>query len=127
MDQHLSEENLQIFAIGQQIPDRKLMQHIENCSSCRKQIASYQQLYTGIKEQPVSEFDFDLATAVLSNLPPVKITSSMGKFHSVLPVSLGVILVSISLYIFRKNITNITTGIPIIFLLISLLACICII
>lgn len=124
INEHLSEEDLQIFAIGQQLQDTEMIQHIESCTSCREQVAVYTLLLTGIKELPAAGFNFDLAAAVLNNIQPIKTRASTNIFNSVVPASLSALLVAISLYVFRKNILNLATGISLSFLLISVFACI---
>jgi len=123
MTRHLSDEELQIFASDGQVPETGMMQHIENCTSCREQMAVYKLVFASIKEQPAVAFDFDLAAAVLQQLQPAATKKTTSTFWPVIIV----IFVAIALYLFRKNFLHLVTGISAVFLLISIIACISII
>ena len=127
INKHLSEEELQLFAAGLPMAGTVQMQHIEVCASCREQIAAYQMIFSDIKEQPADKFDFDLAATVLNQLQPVKAKAPNKNFYAVIPVVSVAILVIVSLYIFRRNFLNLSSGISFSFLLLSLMACIVII
>jgi hypothetical protein len=122
-NRHCSDEELQIFAGGEPLPEPAMMQHIEICSSCQEQVAVYKLILSGIKEQPAVAFDFDLAGIVLQQLQPAGTKKTTGIFR---PVGIAA-FVGISLYLFRKNFLQLVTGISTLFLLISIITCLCII
>jgi len=123
MTRHCSDEELQLFAEGQQLPEPGMLQHIETCSSCQEQLAAYRLIFTEIEQQPAVAFDFDLAGTVLSQLQPVKTKVSNYHVYTILPGILIAILVLVTLYIFRNNFLHLSTGISSTFLAASLLAC----
>ena len=122
MSQHLSDEVLQLIASGQQIAETVTLRHIESCALCQEQLDSYTLIVSAIKEQPKAAFNFDLAGAVLKQLPP----APAKKTFSVRPFLIAA-FIAIPLYLFRKNFLLLTTGISTAFLLISAVACIIII
>jgi hypothetical protein len=126
-NRHLSDEALQIFAMGQPSLDAAMKRHIESCTACQEQIAVYKLILSGIKDQPAAAIDFDLAGAVLSRVQPFKTKALIDNFYSVISILLVAAIVSIPLYIFRKNFLNLTAGISGAFLLISMITCISII
>jgi len=127
INEHLSEEELQTFAMEQQSRDEKMIQHIESCTSCREQIAVYKVILSGIKEQPAVSFNFDITDIIINQLQPVKTKASASIFSSVIPGLFAAMLVTISLYIFRKNFLNLSTEISATFLVISVITCISVI
>lgn len=122
MSQHLSEEELQMVAGGQEVADAATTQHIESCALCQEQLKVYKLIVSAINEQPKAAFNFDLAGAVLKQLQP----APAKKTFSLRPFIIAA-FIAISLYLFRKNFLLLTTGIPAAFLLLSLGACILII
>ena len=122
MSQHLSEEELQMVASGQEVADAATTQHIESCTLCQEQLEAYKLLVSTINEQPKAVFNFDLADAVLQQLQP----APPKKTFSLRPFIIAA-FIAIPLYLFRKNFLLLTTGIPAAFLLLSVVACIVII
>ena len=120
INEHLSEEDLQGMAMGQQLPDGGIIQHIEGCSSCQEQIAVYKLMYSVIKEQPAAAFDFDLTAAVLYHVQPTRTKRATIHFR---PLIIAV-FAGVSLYFFRKNFLHLVSGISALFLLISIITCI---
>lgn len=126
-NRHFSDEELQIFAMGQQAQDPAMKGHIESCIFCQEKLTVYRLLLSAIKDQPAPAFDFDLATNVLSRVQPFKTVPLINNFYLVVCVLSVAAIVSIPLYMLRKNFLNLTAGISSAFLLISVITCISII
>lgn len=62
--QHLSEEIIQDFALNRS-SGTPVLDHMQGCEACRAKAAVYHNLFAGIKEQAVAEFDFDLSESVM--------------------------------------------------------------
>jgi hypothetical protein len=122
MSLHLSDEELQMVASGQQDADTTTTRHIESCALCQEQLAVYKLIVSTIKEQPKAAFNFDLAEAVLQQLQP----APAKKAFSLRPVIIAA-FIAIPFYLFRKNFLLLTTGISTAFLLLSVITCIIII
>ena len=116
---HLSDEEMQILALGQQIEVPGIKQHLDGCTSCREQVALYKMISSGIKAQPPAAFEFDLTTAVLQQIQPARNKKTGVNLWPVF----FIVFALIPLYIFRRNFLNLATGISVVFLVVSLLAC----
>ena len=119
---HCSDEELQILAGEQQVPEPGMMQHMETCSFCREQLAAYRLVLSEIKKQPAAAFDFDLAGTVLQQLP-VAATKTPRHWYTFVPFLLIATLVMASLYAFRNNFLHLSRGSSAVFLAIIGIAC----
>src|SRR5215204_1670144 len=72
MVKHLTDDEVQQFVIDRQHCEVKIAEHIHTCKECKIKAEVYRSLITGIKQQPQPVFDFDLAAAVLTQLPVVQ-------------------------------------------------------
>jgi hypothetical protein len=68
---HLSDHALQLAADATPLPAAAAA-HLHGCRQCQAQLAAYQQLFSATTRLPPPAFDFDLAAAVLAQLPPAK-------------------------------------------------------
>jgi hypothetical protein len=68
--------------------------------------ATYQALFSGIKEEPKPVFAFDVPALVLSRLPAGKARSSPDPVLAWLVALLVVATIGIPLFLFRKNLEN---------------------
>ena len=66
---HLSETELQQYALDGAAAPKEYSEHIAVCENCRAEAMTYRSLFAAIKEQPEPAFDFDIAGLVLSQLP----------------------------------------------------------
>lgn len=71
MTLHLSDYDLQLAAEGAPLPVAAAT-HLPGCPRCQARLATYQQLFAATASLPPSAFDFDLAAAVMAQLPPPK-------------------------------------------------------
>ena len=123
MTRHCTDDELQLLAGGQPVPEPGMMQHIENCASCREQMAAYRYIFSEIKKQPAAVFDFDLAGAVLEQWQPVKTRASGYNVFAVITIVLIAVFVIVSLWIFRKNFLFLSASTSATFLALSAATC----
>lgn len=115
---HVSEMELQQYALEPSGCSTGTLEHMEACPRCRDEVAAYRLMFTGIGEQPKASFDFDLSAAVLSRLPrpvPIPRISSPQSATRFGPGAWSMAFlccctVVIPLYLFRKNISSMFDG-----------------
>lgn len=73
---HLSEKEIQAFAIDQAHSPVHWTTHVNQCITCRHSVATYKLIFHEIKQQPAVAFDFDLAKLVVAQLPKPKAIGS---------------------------------------------------
>jgi hypothetical protein len=128
--EHASEMELQEYALDKYGCSKQAITHIEVCENCQAGVAAYRLLFDKIKKQPKPAFDLDVSALLLPQisvgLPPIKAVQPA--FHAGHPASLAdryfkyfmlVILcpiIGIPVYLFRKNIFYIFTGVSSFFL-----------
>ncbi|HWK05872.1 MAG TPA: hypothetical protein VNS58_19660 [Puia sp.] len=104
---HLSEAELQQYALDKANCGRGILEHLGLCAACRAEAAAYQQLFTTIKEQPKPVFDFDISTLVLAQLPEKKPVFTASGFWGNVLIAVAIAVVGMSLYLFRKSLLNV--------------------
>ncbi len=65
---HLSDDDLQLAATAAPLPAAAAA-HLPGCRLCQARVAAYQQLFNAAARLPAPAFAFDLAAAVLAQLP----------------------------------------------------------
>lgn len=66
---HLSDRELQSYALeGENCPPA-LSEHVRSCTFCRQKAEMYQLLFSKVVKPPVPMFDFDLTASVMKQLP----------------------------------------------------------
>ncbi|MHA4811448.1 anti-sigma factor [Flavitalea flava] len=127
---HLSEMELQQYALDEPACTKETREHIEACTNCQAEVMTYRLLFAGIKQQPKPEFAFDLSGLVLSQLtvglkselPGARARVRSFSFSAWLLVLFTTCTVGIPIYLFRKNIWNMFSEISGFFLYIILVA-----
>ncbi len=71
MTLHLSDADLQLAADAAPLPAAAVA-HLHDCRRCQARLAAYQQLFAATAHLPQPAFEFDLAAAVLAQLPRSK-------------------------------------------------------
>ena len=69
---HLSEHELQQYALNKPDCDKNIIAHAESCKDCQANVQAYLQLFSVIREQPKPAFDFNLQELVLQKIPQAK-------------------------------------------------------
>ena len=112
---HLSDVELQQYALDKSNCTMGSITHINACASCQAEAAAYLVLFSRIKDQPKPVFDFDLSALVLEQLPnPIPAQSNRVWRFSLsawLLAILCMVIVGVPLYLFRINLWNMFAGI----------------
>jgi hypothetical protein len=128
--EHASEMELQEYALDKYGCSKQAIIHIEVCENCQAGVAAYRLLFDKIKKQPKPAFDFDVSALLLPQItaglqpmkavqPPVHAGHPASRTDLYFKYSMVVILfliVGIPVYLFRKNIYYIFTGVSSFFL-----------
>lgn len=109
---HPSEKEIQQWAIDKSACPPEVNSHIESCVHCLTEAETYQHLFSGIKQQPSADFDFDLSGLVLSQLPRSVSGLSAENFIAGFLIIFSCCCIALPLILFRKNIFNMFSGIP---------------
>jgi hypothetical protein len=138
--EHSSDLELQQYALDPSGCAKEAIKHIQACEKCLKETASYEMLFTRIKDQPKAAFEFDISSLVLKQIPkklPQLETSQMASHAQSQPagarknvwgfslvtlllVSFSACMIGTSLFLFRKNIWNMFAGISQLFMYLTL-------
>ena len=99
---HLTDDEVQQYAVDKSNCEKRIAEHIHLCEKCRSKVEVYQLLITGIKQQPQPAFDFDLSNIVLQQLPSPSSKVSNDKLLVWLFVGIGMGFIGGGLYFFQK-------------------------
>jgi hypothetical protein len=72
MTAHLTDAEIQLYVSEPEITGDQPKIHIQNCANCQAKAANYQLLFKGIHYQAKPQFNFDLSSLVLEQLPEPK-------------------------------------------------------
>jgi len=101
---HLSEEEIQHYALDKSACDTLIKAHVNCCADCKARIADYEVLFIALKKVPQPSFDFNLAELVVPQLPKIKPAPSRDNFF-VYAFALAIAaLTGTSLFYFRSYI-----------------------
>ena len=114
-EQHLTEEQLQLYASGIGENDAALATHISECADCRRQVADYLLLFTELKNAPLPAFEFDVAALVMPLLPAAAPQPVTERYNNYLVPVIAVIAVLVPAVIFRLYFINLIKVIPAVF------------
>ena len=109
---HPKEEDIQQYAMVKSACASEVIQHIESCTHCMEEVETYRILFSGIRQQPASGFDFDVSALVLSQLPETKSRLSTDNVIAGFLVVFIFSCIAIPLYLFRKSLAGMFTDIP---------------
>jgi len=113
---HLSETEIQQYAIRGENPAPAIAEHIEVCETCKARLANYRLVAAGIEQQPKPVLDFDAVNLVLAQLPKSKGSLSWNRFFMYSMVCLVSASIVMPVYLFRKLFINMADGISTLFL-----------
>ncbi len=92
---HLTDAEIQLYVAEPEMTSDQLKIHIQDCANCQTKAANYQLLFNGIHDHAKPQFNFDLSTLVLEQLPEPKRafpwTGILVSVFSVLLISLSAI------------------------------------
>ena len=108
---HLTEEEIQQYAMDKSKCEADTLEHVHLCEECKTQATVYEVLFASIKKQPGHVFDFDLSALVLSKLPETKSGLQPDSFLIYLLVLVVIFLTGALFYIFRRDLPGLFAGI----------------
>jgi hypothetical protein len=109
---HLQEEEIQQYALMNNNFPPALESHLESCAECLAEVENYRLLFSGLGQQTPPVFDFDLAAAVMTQLPQGHSKRSADNFIAGFLVIFSIGCIALPLYFFRKGIASLFIDIP---------------
>jgi hypothetical protein len=111
-DSHPKETAIQEYALDRSTCSADLVDHIESCALCREEADSYRLLFSELKQMPAASFDFDISGLVIPLLPtPEPLVRADRFIAGFLVVFIGC-CIGIPIALFNRNIINMFSGIP---------------
>ena len=112
---HLTDDEVQQYAVDKSNSEKRIGEHIHLCEECRSKVEVYQLLITGIKQQPQPAFDFNLSELVVQQLPlPKEKTSDRLLLWMLLFI--GISFIGAIFYYFEGSFDYLFRGIAAIFI-----------
>jgi len=108
---HLTDYEVQQFAIDKSNFEKQVAEHVHVCSSCKSKVETYQLLIQGISQVSQPSFDFDLSAAVLSQLPIANHKTSNDKLLTWIFIFICAGLIGGVLYFFRNYLDSMFKGV----------------
>lgn len=110
-NQHLTDTEIQQYALQKSNCEVGILQHIQNCPNCKMKAGQYSLLFGAISEQEKPIFEFNLADLVLERLPKHQQNfANENSFFSIIG-TIAFFLFCILSYFFGKNLLDLFTGI----------------
>ncbi len=121
---HLSEIEIQQYALGTENSNSQTIDHIQSCEICRVKADTYKLIFTEIKAQPEPVFEFNLTDLVMNQLPQPKQKTSFENIVLYITAIVSILIAAFAIFFFRSFLSNAVTGItPIVsYLVITTLA-----
>ena len=113
---HLTDEEIQLFAIDKNSCEANVAEHIQVCQECKAKVEVYQSLITGIKQQPVPAFSFDLSELVIKQLAPPQQKATNDKLFTWIVIFICIGFASAIFYYFQSYLKSIFEGVTTIFI-----------
>lgn len=108
--EHLTEEEIQHYALNEDAFLDVISGHVTVCEECTLRVKEYQAVLRALSEQPTPVFDFDLTAAVLDRMEPVK-NSAGNSWLLWVVVPLCVLMAGGSIFIFRDYLLSLYAGV----------------
>jgi len=112
---HLSDDEVQHYAVDKPNCEKRIAEHIHLCEECRSKVEVYQLLITGIRQQPQPAFNFNLSELVVQQLPAPKEKTSDSLLLWVL-LFIGIGFIGAIFYYFEGSFDYLFRGIAAIFI-----------
>lgn len=99
---HLTDDELQQYALNSEGCDLTITEHVHFCEDCKAAVETYRLVFTGIREQEVPAFEFDLSEEVVKQLQTFPKTKVLPEdFFMYLFSFVMIIITGVMLYFFR--------------------------
>ena len=79
-EKHLSDKEIQQYALEKENHNAKIAEHIRSCKACKAKLEIYQLVFAEVKVAPKPAFDFDLPSLVLAEIEQGKPKYSLTDF-----------------------------------------------
>jgi hypothetical protein len=109
---HPSELEIQEYALDKSECATAVTEHIESCTICSTEVKTYQLMFSEIKQQPAPAFDFNLSGLVIPQIKKSSSKFSVDNFIAGFLVLFASFCIGIPVFLFRKNILYMFTGVP---------------
>ena len=113
---HPKEKEIQEYVIDRASCPADLIRHIESCAACQEEVNGYHLLFSELKQEPASRFDFDLTALVIPQLPSPKPGMSTDRFIFGFLVVFACLCIGVPVYVFWQNILYMFSDIPVYFI-----------
>lgn len=108
---HLSDDELQQYALNSADCNSNIAEHVHFCEDCNATVESYRLLFTGISEQEVPAFEFDLSELVVKQLQPQSKTKMLPEEFFIYLLSFVMIIITgTMLYFFGGYMVELFSG-----------------
>jgi hypothetical protein len=111
-EQHLTAEQIQLYASGIGENDAAVAAHISECGDCRREVADYLLLFTELKNAPKPAFAFDVVALVMPRLPAVAPEPVTERYNHYLVPVVAVCVVLVPAFVFRLYFVNLIKAVP---------------
>ena len=116
MLKHLTDDEVQIFVVDKQNVEMRIIEHMHICAECRAKTEVYRLLISGIEQQPLPVFDFDLSASVLKQLPAPQPKSTNEELVTWILVFVSIGFIAGAVYYFRSYWASMFEGVATIFI-----------
>ncbi len=107
-DTHLNDFAIQQYVLHESNTDQNT--HVKHCASCRIKVKQYEDLFRGIKTQEQPVFNFDLAGAVMAQLPKQSSPVADERVFYYLLAGIVIFAVGVVGYLFGGELLNLFYG-----------------
>ena len=101
MKAHLTEEEIQQYALDSSAINAGVIEHISSCESCKEKAEAYRLLFTSMQQQPAASFDFDLTELVMAQLHTPAPRAARENLLVYIFITAAVAVTGFALYFFR--------------------------
>jgi len=116
MLKHLTDDEVQIFVVDKQNVEMRIIEHMHICTECRAKTEVYRLLISGIEQQPLPVFDFDLSASVLKQLPAPQPKATNEELVTWILVFVSIGFIAGAVYYFRSYWASMFEGVATIFI-----------
>lgn len=108
---HLTDDELQQYALNSADCNSAIAEHVHFCEDCKAAVETYRLLFTGISEQEVPAFEFDLSELVVKQLLPQSKTKLLPDDFFIYLFSFAMIIITgAMLYFFGAYMIELFSG-----------------
>ncbi|HEY1871642.1 MAG TPA: hypothetical protein VGG71_11335 [Chitinophagaceae bacterium] len=116
INSHPNEKEIQEYVLDKSSCPILVIRHIESCEQCQQEVKSYDILFTELKQEPASSFDFNLSELVLPLLPSPEPLMTTDRFIFGFLVVFACLCIGVPVYVFWQNILYMFNDIPVYFI-----------